>query len=73
MHLRAARVKPIQLKIISLNDLLSRHGAPSKIDYLSIDTEGSELEILQAFDIEKYAISVITCKHNFLAQRNEIY
>jgi FkbM family methyltransferase len=58
---------------ISLNDLLSRHGAPSKIDYLSIDTEGSELEILEAFNFDQYAISVITCEHNFSSQRVKIY
>jgi FkbM family methyltransferase len=61
------------VKTISLNDLLSRHGAPSIIDYLSIDTEGSELEILRAFDFEQYAISVITCEHNFSSQRSEIF
>jgi len=61
------------VKTISLNDLLKRHGAPSTIDYLSIDTEGSELEILEAFDFNQYAISVITCEHNFSSQRAKIY
>jgi hypothetical protein len=61
------------VKTISLNDLLRRHGAPSKIDYLSIDTEGSELEILRAFDFDQHAISVITCEHNFSSQRSSIY
>lgn len=61
------------VKTISLNDLLKRHGAPSTIDYLSIDTEGSELEILEAFDFNQYAISVITCEHNFSCQRAKIY
>jgi FkbM family methyltransferase len=61
------------VKTISLNDLLKRYGAPSKIDYLSIDTEGSELEILSAFDFYKYAVSVITCEHNFSSQRSLIY
>ena len=61
------------VKTVSLNDLLRRHGAPSKIDYLSIDTEGSEFEILRAFDFNQYAISVITCEHNFSSQLSEIY
>ena len=61
------------VKTISLNDLLRRHEAPSRIDYLSIDTEGSELEILRAFDFDQYAISIITCEHNFASQRIEIY
>lgn len=61
------------VKTISLTDLLIRHSAPAKIDYLSIDTEGSEFVILEAFDFDKYAISVITCEHNFSPQRLKIY
>jgi FkbM family methyltransferase len=58
---------------VSLNDLLDRHGAQAVIDYLSIDTEGSEFEILNAFDFSRHRFSVITCEHNFSAQRQEIY
>jgi FkbM family methyltransferase len=58
---------------VSLNDLLERHGAPVAIDYLSIDTEGSELEILKAFDFGRHTFSVITCEHNFSNQREDIY
>ena len=65
--------KAYSVQTISLNDLLVRHNAPSEIDYLSIDTEGSEFEILEAFDFDKYAISVVTCEHNFSSQRSKIY
>ena len=58
---------------ISLNDLLAKHKAPREIDYLSIDTEGSELEILSEFDFDSYDISVITCEHNFTSDRSEIH
>lgn len=58
---------------ISLNDLLSKHEAPSVIDYLSIDTEGSEYEILSCLDFERYSFRVITCEHNYSKQRNSIY
>lgn len=61
------------VKTISLNDLLKRHNAPQKIDYLSIDTEGSELEILEAFDFNYYSVSVITCEHNFSSQRDNLH
>jgi FkbM family methyltransferase len=57
---------------ISLMDLLKTHGAPKEIDYLSIDTEGSEFEILNAFDFDAYKIKVITCEHNFTPMREKI-
>ena len=50
---------------ISLNDLLDKYEAPTQIDYLSIDTEGSEFKILSSFDFSKYKISIITVEHNY--------
>ncbi len=58
---------------VSLVDLLASHGAPAEIDYLSIDTEGSELEILAAHDFDRYRFRVITVEHNFVqGQRRQI-
>lgn len=62
-----------QVGTVSFNDLLKQHNAPATIDYLSIDTEGSELEILQAFNFEAYDIKIITVEHNFTPNREKIY
>jgi FkbM family methyltransferase len=61
------------VQTISLGDLLAEHCAPKTIDYLSIDTEGSEFEILNSFDFAKHDFNVITCEHNFTSMREEIY
>lgn len=59
---------------VSLLDLLLEHNAPENIDYLSIDTEGSEFEILQAFDFNRFRLGVITCEHAFVDdKRVKIY
>ena len=62
----------IQVDTISLADLLKEHKAPGEIDYLSIDTEGSEFEILNAFDWESYSIKCITVEHNYTPMRKQI-
>lgn len=56
----------------SLHDLLVRLGAPHRIDYLSIDTEGSEFEILEAFPFESWDLRLITVEHNFTPLRDRI-
>ena len=58
---------------ISLNDLLKKYNAPKNIDYLSIDTEGSEFEILNNFDFSFYDIKIITCEHNFGKNREKVH
>ncbi|MGV7222709.1 MAG: FkbM family methyltransferase [Nitrospinales bacterium] len=65
--------KTYTVKTVSLLDLLKRHRAPYKIDYLSIDTEGSEYEIIKDFDFDAYSISIISCEHNFTNNRKKIY
>src|ERR1043166_5997427 len=49
---------------ISLNDVLRECDAPEVIDYVSLDTEGSELAILSTFDFDRYRVSRWTIEHN---------
>lgn len=58
---------------ISLNDLLAEYDAPGHIDYMSIDTEGSEYEILSRCDFERWTFGVVTVEHNFRPDRESIY
>lgn len=61
-----------RVETVSLGDLLSSHNAPRTIDYLSIDTEGSEFHILCNFDFSRRP-SIITVEHNHNAYRQGIF
>jgi FkbM family methyltransferase len=61
-----------EVETVSLNDLLTAHGVVS-LDYLSVDTEGSELEILSSFDFGQIRPRVLTVEHNFTDARQAIH
>lgn len=66
--------KTHKVRTITLVDLLQIANSPSYIDYISIDTEGSEFEILSAFDFNKYRFGIITVEHNYVEdRRNDIH
>lgn len=60
------------VKTISLEDLLVEHEAPKKINYLSIDTEGSEYEIIKDFEFNKWDIIFVSIEHNFTLNQEKI-
>uniref|UniRef100_A0A6C0DLZ9 Methyltransferase FkbM domain-containing protein n=1 Tax=viral metagenome TaxID=1070528 RepID=A0A6C0DLZ9_9ZZZZ len=65
-HNIAGNKTQITVNTISFNDLLEKSNAPSFIDYLSLDTEGSELDILRSVDLQKYTFGLIDVEHNFV-------
>lgn len=55
----------IDVMTISLNDVFEKHFNGKPIEYMSVDTEGSEFEILSHFNFGKYHPSVVTVEHNY--------
>lgn len=70
---RKLRGQQYDVETISLNDLLMAHDAPEVIDFASIDTEGSEFDILNAFDFDRWSFRVMAIEHNFAPQRDDIH
>lgn len=59
-------IKNYPVETVSLTDLLSDYGAPEVIDFLSVDTEGGEAEILKSFINEgKYTARLICVEHSW--------
>ncbi len=55
----------ISVKTISLNHVIEKKFRFKSPSYISIDTEGSEYEILKVFDFKKFRPIVFTIEHNF--------
>ena len=56
-----------KVESVTLGDLLSSHNAPAFIHFLSIDTEGSEYEVLKNFDFHSRQILFICVELSFNA------
>lgn len=63
----------VQVPTVTLNDMLRARNAPHVIDYMSIDTEGSELEILETFDFDAWDVRTLSIEHNMTEARGEIF
>ncbi|MCJ2042985.1 FkbM family methyltransferase [Methylobacterium sp. J-078] len=61
-----------EVETISLRDLLIERDAPRQIDYLSIDTEGSEFDIISNFNFDEFDVKLVSIEHNFTERREQI-
>jgi len=56
-------IEDIPVECKRLDNLLNKYGV-NEIDYLSLDTEGAEYEILQSLDFDKLNIRLISVERN---------
>lgn len=75
-----AKSFPYKVKARTLNSILDCSKAPNKIDFLSIDTEGAEFEVIGGINFKKYKFryilvetSNLTKLKKFLASKNYQY
>jgi FkbM family methyltransferase len=65
----------IEVPVRTLDSVLAEAGAPARFDFLSIDVEGHEIEVLRGFDIARWRPQLILLedhvgdlsKHRFLS------
>lgn len=65
-HFAGIRARGVEISVetVSLDDLFQEHRLPDAVDYLSIDTEGSEYAILSAFDFRRRRAALISVEQN---------
>lgn len=60
-----------------LDSILEKAKCNKEIDYLSIDIEGEEYNVLQSFDFSQWTIKLMTVEHNLYLngpeQKNKLY
>jgi FkbM family methyltransferase len=67
------------IKARPLADVLTAHRAPKRIDYLSLDVEGFEFEILRLFPFDEYEFGCLTVErppaelHSLLAGKGYVF
>lgn len=67
-HINEKLVIEAKTKIIpakTLEYFLDKNNISKNIEYLSLDTEGSEYEILSVFPFKKYKFGCMTIEHNY--------
>lgn len=60
----------ITVETITFEEMAAADGfAEYGFDYVSLDTEGSELDILRTIDLKRHAVALFTIEHNFVEPR----
>jgi len=63
-----------KVKTVCLMELLEENKAPNFIEYLSLNIEGAEVEVLESVDFNRYTFGTITISHRCNhVQRSSIY
>jgi FkbM family methyltransferase len=71
-HFPGSKIKTKKIKTISINNFLLKYFKNKKIDYFSIDIEGSDYEVIMSLDIRKYNIKNISLEYLHLSKFQKI-
>jgi FkbM family methyltransferase len=54
-----------EVKALTLQEVIDQNLTSNEIDFLSIDIEGEDIEILKSLDLNRYKINAICVEHNY--------
>jgi len=57
--------RTINVNVRTLDEILESSKFPTDIDFISIDTEGTELDVLKGLNLRKWNVSLLVVENNF--------
>jgi FkbM family methyltransferase len=73
LDFRRKIIRELYIDTMTFNEIIERYFHQIIFDLVVIDTEGSELEILQTIDFERFKPQIIFVEHNFTNKRSLIF
>lgn len=65
-HSGIAGDRTYDVPAISINKLLKKYNAPKDIDFINLDIEGAELEVLEDLDFDKYNVRLFCIENGII-------
>ncbi len=56
--------KALVVETMTLNDILTARGAPKVIDFMSIDVEGAEIDVIDGLNLDNFEVNAMCLEHN---------
>ena len=61
----------VVVETITLGDVLDVAGAPAHVDFLSLDVEGAEFEILETFPFDRRSFGLLVVEHAYVKEKQD--
>jgi FkbM family methyltransferase len=72
-HFSNVERKTIKIQTRRLDWCIQNHFNYDEIDFISIDTEGNELDVLKSFDVNAYSLKLLIIENNYNTSEVEEY
>lgn len=59
------KTHPVQVAIRRLDTILEYHNYPKHYNFISIDTEGTELDVIKGIDFKRYSFDLLVIEDNY--------
>jgi FkbM family methyltransferase len=67
----AAEASEVELVTATLDEILTKAHAPNYIDYMNLDVEGAEYDVLRGLSLDRYQFGSMTVEHNYEPAKRE--